>query len=84
MYKSVAKSYRVSNQRLTAATLVLFLLAADVVEGEEQVMSLCQTGRQSQLHLFVEVWRPARSDRSRAQRGGKKKRPQQDKTILQL
>lgn len=60
------ESHRVSDERLAAASLVLFLLAADVVEGEEQVVSLGQTGRQSQLHLFIEVWRPAGSNR----RGG--------------
>lgn len=61
--RTFAESHRVSDERLTAATLVLFLLAADVVESEEQVMSLGQTCRQSQFHLFVEVRRPAQNNR---------------------
>lgn len=52
------ESHRVSNERLAVAALVLLLLAADVVEGEQQVMSLRQTGRKSQLHLLIEVWGP--------------------------
>lgn len=52
------QSYRVTDECLTAAALVLLLLAADVVEGEQQVMSLCQMCRKSQLHFFIEVWGP--------------------------
>lgn len=52
------KSHRVSNECFTATTLVLFLLAADMVEGEEQMMSLCQMGWKSQLHFLIEVWGP--------------------------
>lgn len=70
------EAHRVADERLTAATLVLFLLAADVVEGEEQVVSLGQTGRQSQFHLFVEVWRPAESNEKE---GATKERSQQGK-----
>lgn len=69
------ESHSVSDKRLTAAALVLFLLAADVVEREEQVMSLGQTRRQSQFHLFVEVRRPAKSNRRKA--GGEKNKSSQ-------
>lgn len=80
-------SHRVSDERLAAAALVLFLLAADVVESEEQVMPLGQTGRQSQFHLFVEVWRPAESNRRRnkSQQGkGKKKVSQHESSETQI
>lgn len=54
------ETHRVSNESLTAAALVLLLLAADVVEGEQQVVSLRQTGWKSYLHFLVEVWGPER------------------------
>ena len=49
--------YGVSYEGL-AAGLVLFLLAADVVEAEQQVVSLSQLSGQGELHLLIEVWRP--------------------------
>lgn len=51
------KSYWTSNESFTAASLVLLLLAPDVVKGEEQVVALCQTSWKSQLYFFIEVWR---------------------------
>lgn len=38
---------------------VLFGLAADVVEGEQQVVVVCQVGRNLHLHLLVELGRPS-------------------------
>lgn len=72
--RTFEESHRVSDKRLTAATLVLFLLAADVVESEEQVMSLGQTRRQGQFHLFVEVRRPAKSNIRKVRQGEREKR----------
>ena len=37
---------------------VLFGLAADVVEGEEQMVVVCQIGRNLHLHLLIELRRP--------------------------
>lgn len=37
---------------------VLFRLAADVVEGEEQVVVVRQVGGNLHLHFLVELWRP--------------------------
>lgn len=34
---------------------VLFWLAADVVEGEQQMMVVCQIGRNLHLHLLIEL-----------------------------
>lgn len=49
-------SYWISNKSFTAASLVLLLLAPDVVESKEQVVALCQTSWKSQLYFFIEVW----------------------------
>ena len=51
-------THGVSDEGLHAAGLALLLLAADVVEGEEQVVPLRQLGRELDLHLLVEVRRP--------------------------
>lgn len=56
------QSHRISDESLVAAALVWFLLAADVVKSEQQVVPLRQTGRESQFHFFVEVRRPERRD----------------------
>ncbi len=37
---------------------VLFGLAADVVEGEQQMVVVCQISRNLHLHLLVELRRP--------------------------
>ncbi len=37
---------------------VLFGLAADVVEGEQQMVVVCQIGRNLHLHLLIELRRP--------------------------
>lgn len=47
--------YRVPDGRLQRC--VLLLLAADVVEGEEDVVVVRQGGRELDLDLIVEVWR---------------------------
>lgn len=60
LHTEINQPYRISNECFTAATLVLFLLTADVVEGEKQVMSFRQTSWKSQLHFLIEVWRPER------------------------
>lgn len=49
-------SYWISNKSFTAASLVLLLLAPDVVKSKEQVVALCQTSWKSQLYFFIEVW----------------------------
>lgn len=42
---------------------VLFGLAADVVEGEQQVVVVCQVGRNLHLHLLIELRRPSVRER---------------------
>lgn len=37
---------------------VLFGLAADVVEGEQQMVVVCQIGRNLHFHLLIELRRP--------------------------
>ena len=37
---------------------VLFGLAADVIEGEQQMVVVCQIGRNLHLHLLIELRRP--------------------------
>lgn len=39
---------------------VLFGLAADVVEGKEKMVVVCEVGGNFQLHLLVELRRPER------------------------
>ena len=46
--------YRVSDGRLQGR--VLFLLAADVVEREQDVVVVSQRGRQLDLDLVMEIW----------------------------
>lgn len=65
---SQKNSHRVSDECLTAASLVLFLLAADMVKGKKQVMFLGQTSWKSQLHFFVEVWGPERLSKEQQKR----------------
>lgn len=50
------RSYRVADGRLQGC--VLLLLAADVVEGEEDVVVVSQRGRQLDLDLVMEIWGP--------------------------
>lgn len=37
---------------------ILFGLAADVVEGEQQMVVVCQIGRNLHLHLLIKLRRP--------------------------
>lgn len=52
----MCSSYRVSHGGLQRG--VLFLLAANVVEGEQDVVVVSQRSRQLDLHLIMEVWGP--------------------------
>ena len=51
-------TYRVANQILHIASLILLGLAADVVKCEEEVVSVRQLGWELDLHLLIEIWRP--------------------------
>lgn len=51
---TVAVTYRISYRRLQWC--VLFLLAADVVKGKENVVVVRQGGRQLNLDLIMKVW----------------------------
>lgn len=53
-------SHRVTDGRLQRR--VLLLLAADVVEGEEDVVVVRQGRRELDLDLIVEVWRSVEID----------------------
>ena len=53
----VHSGYRVSHRGFQGG--VLFLLAADMVEGEQDMVVVSQRGRQLDLHLIMEVWGPA-------------------------
>lgn len=49
-------THRVAHRSLQRS--VLFRLAADVVKGEQQVVVVCQIGRNLHLHLLIELRRP--------------------------
>lgn len=51
------RTHSVSHRGLQRS--VLFGLAADVVEGEEQVVVVSQIGRNLHLHLLIELRRPS-------------------------
>jgi len=52
-------THGVADGRLDGRGLPLLGLTADVVEGEQQVVAVPETRRESNLHLLVEVGRPA-------------------------
>lgn len=49
-------TYRVAYRALQRS--VLFGLATDVVEGEQQMVVVCQIGRNLHLHLLIKLRRP--------------------------